>query len=820
MSIEVTHDWTGEQWDWPLQHNDGVVKVQNLGNKWEVGLDAQFFTPKEIEVKVLGDHLVVNCSHDERSDQHGNISRQISRSYKLPDDVDTSTITSHLTPHGRVVVVGSEDSAYAVQLKVREMHQLGVTHLIGAFDQDLDELLQHLVCETSNLTYIRVLGLHRWSISEYASHPFNRVLDMFPKKAYFNMLENLLKYWKWEDRFSIVYMRSQGVHQYAELFSIPITLIFIEVDDTKEDFNPSSIQPYLDAGLKLRKLCTQDNCERKLNRAVLGLPHQETMLFLRAALMLGMININYWYFLTSIDDLSDSHIDPLRHNMVRLTTTNQFNRSLLSTDSKYFQAISTFQHIFSKENPEAMYSPLKDFVVIHDAILWMMKTNENLTVVTNVKGLSGPIRFNNHFQRLDASFLVSELSVNGSAIYTGVWRTNSEKLQTELSMKDKSVENTHESRLEESRTQRFIRVTSILEKPYDLNFEYQFSIVADGQYGDEKKSSNNSFTGQWNGMIGEILAKEADVAVAPITITASRLEVVDFTDPFLQLGISMLMRQPKEKTSSFLSFLWPLSPTVWSYSAILTLGSALSICLNSVLSPSESSSVFNIMNSLWYLLCILLRAGSGYNCRSISNRLMSAIWWMFTLILIAQYTANFAAVLTIDRKTLPFNSFEELGNQTEYSFGAIAGGSTQQFFMYSRLETFRNIWLRMSNMSTAFVKSNDQGVQKAINEKYVFLMESTSLEYQLTQHCNLSKVGNIVLGSNGYSLALPKGSRWREQLSRTILEYNERGLKNVKRPRWKQKENHWDWTKHLASLLYWLLEYLWLCLWHLWKSVL
>uniref|UniRef100_A0A915ERK2 SHSP domain-containing protein n=1 Tax=Ditylenchus dipsaci TaxID=166011 RepID=A0A915ERK2_9BILA len=752
MSIEVTHDWTGEQWDWPLQHNDGVVKVQNLGNKWEVGLDAQFFTPKEIEVKVLGDHLVVNCSHDERSDQHGNISRQISRSYKLPDDVDTSTITSHLTPHGvlriRSITTRNrlEDVEYAIESASR----------ILRFKFD------NISCWTSVLLWL-VLKIQRM--------PYN-------------------------------------------------SRIFIEVDDTKEDFNPSSIQPYLDAGLKLRKLCTQDNCERKLNRAVLGLPHQETMLFLRAALMLGMININYWYFLTSIDDLSDSHIDPLRHNMVRLTTTNQFNRSLLSTDSKYFQAISTFQHIFSKENPEAMYSPLKDFVVIHDAILWMMKTNENLTVVTNVKGLSGPIRFNNHFQRLDASFLVSELSVNGSAIYTGVWRTNSEKLQTELSMKDKSVENTHESRLEESRTQRFIRVTSILEKPYDLNFEYQFSIVADGQYGDEKKSSNNSFTGQWNGMIGEILAKEADVAVAPITITASRLEVVDFTDPFLQLGISMLMRQPKEKTSSFLSFLWPLSPTVWSYSAILTLGSALSICLNSVLSPSESSSVFNIMNSLWYLLCILLRAGSGYNCRSISNRLMSAIWWMFTLILIAQYTANFAAVLTIDRKTLPFNSFEELGNQTEYSFGAIAGGSTQQFFMYSRLETFRNIWLRMSNMSTAFVKSNDQGVQKAINEKYVFLMESTSLEYQLTQHCNLSKVGNIVLGSNGYSLALPKGSRWREQLSRTILEYNERGLKNVKRPRWKQKENHWDWTKHLASLLYWLLEYLWLCLWHLWKSVL
>ena len=50
------------------------------------------------------------------------------------------------------------------------------------------------------------------------------------------------------------------------------------------------------------------------------------------------------------------------------------------------------------------------------------------------------------------------------------------------------------------------------------------------------------------------------MAVAPMTVTAGRLEVIDFTDPFLQLGISMLMRQPKQESSASLtSFLWPLS---------------------------------------------------------------------------------------------------------------------------------------------------------------------------------------------------------------------------------------------------------------------
>ncbi|KAL3096959.1 hypothetical protein niasHS_002675 [Heterodera schachtii] len=99
-NIEITHEWSGQQWDWPLQHNDGVVKVHNTPEKWEVGLDVAFFTPNEIEVKVVADHLNIHCKHEARSDVHGSVSREINRSYKLPNDVNTGTIKSHLTQNG------------------------------------------------------------------------------------------------------------------------------------------------------------------------------------------------------------------------------------------------------------------------------------------------------------------------------------------------------------------------------------------------------------------------------------------------------------------------------------------------------------------------------------------------------------------------------------------------------------------------------------------------------------------------------------------------------------------------------------------------
>lgn len=52
-TVDVTHSWKAEQWDWPLQQNDGVVRLTNTNEKFEVALDAAFFTPKEIEVNCL-----------------------------------------------------------------------------------------------------------------------------------------------------------------------------------------------------------------------------------------------------------------------------------------------------------------------------------------------------------------------------------------------------------------------------------------------------------------------------------------------------------------------------------------------------------------------------------------------------------------------------------------------------------------------------------------------------------------------------------------------------------------------------------------------
>ena len=63
-----------------------------------------------------------------------------------------------------------------------------------------------------------------------------------------------------------------------------------------------------------------------------------------------------------------------------------------------------------------------------------------------------------------------------------------------------------------------------------------------------------------------------------------------------------------------------------------------------------------------------------------SGRIVGAVWWFFTLIIISSYTANLAAFLTVERMNSPIQSAEDLAKQTEIKYGTVTSGTTKEFF--------------------------------------------------------------------------------------------------------------------------------------------
>ena len=57
--------------------------------------------------------------------------------------------------------------------------------------------------------------------------------------------------------------------------------------------------------------------------------------------------------------------------------------------------------------------------------------------------------------------------------------------------------------------------------------------------------------------------RRADLAVASMTINYARETVIDFTKPFMNLGISILFKIPSGKPTRLFSFMNPLAVEIW-----------------------------------------------------------------------------------------------------------------------------------------------------------------------------------------------------------------------------------------------------------------
>ncbi|CAM9100735.1 unnamed protein product, partial [Lampetra fluviatilis] len=189
-----------------------------------------------------------------------------------------------------------------------------------------------------------------------------------------------------------------------------------------------------------------------------------------------------------------------------------------------------------------------------------------------------------------------------------------------------------------------------------LKFTYDVHLVGDGKYGAQNEH------GQWNGMVRELMDHKADLAVAPLTITYVREKVIDFSKPFMTLGISILYRKPNGTNPGVFSFLNPLSPDIWMYILLACLGVSCVLFVIARFSPYEwynphpcnpDSDVvennFTLLNSFWFGVGALMQQGSELMPKALSTRIVGGIWWFFTLIIISSYTANLAAFLTVER---------------------------------------------------------------------------------------------------------------------------------------------------------------------------
>ncbi|KAI5623081.1 glutamate receptor ionotropic, NMDA 2A [Silurus asotus] len=282
----------------------------------------------------------------------------------------------------------------------------------------------------------------------------------------------------------------------------------------------------------------------------------------------------------------------------------------------------------------------------------------------------------------------------------------------------------------------------------------------------------------------QVVNKKAVMAVGSLTINEERSEVIDFSVPFVETGISVMVSR-SNGTVSPSAFLEPFSASVWVMMFVmLLLVTAMAVFMFEYISPlgfnrnlaqgkDPHGPSFTMGKAVWLLWGLVFNNSVPVqNPKGTTSKFIVSVWAFFAVIFLASYTANLAAFMIqeefVDQVTgLSDNKFQSpYSYSPPFRFGTVPNGSTE-----------RNIRKNYPDMHQYMVKYHQTGVMDALvslktGKLDAFIYDAAVLNYMAgrDEGCKLVTIGSgYIFATTGYGIALQKGSPWKRQVDLAIL---------------------------------------------------
>jgi polar amino acid transport system substrate-binding protein len=272
-------------------------------------------------------------------------------------------------------------------------------------------------------------------------------------------------------------------------------------------------------------------------------------------------------------------------------------------------------------------------------------------------------------------------------------------------------------------------------------------------------------------IIDALKNKTADVGVGAISVTSKREEIIDFSQPFYESGLQVLVAG---SSGSFADNIVQLISNLFSLELIgmfLLLIVTMFIIshlvwrfehkVNDDQWPQDYKS--GIWESFWWTLSTLLVGGADNKGPvGVGGRIVAIIWMLLSIVLVSLLTASFTTTLTINTLKGDINGPGDLPGRKV----ATVKGSTTETWLNAKGAKV----VPFADPSACVVALRQGDVQAVVYDAPILQYEAAKLNDD-----KLQMVGPVFERQN-YAFGLQQDSPLRERLNQAILALHERGV--------------------------------------------
>ncbi|KAF5184216.1 Glutamate receptor [Thalictrum thalictroides] len=277
------------------------------------------------------------------------------------------------------------------------------------------------------------------------------------------------------------------------------------------------------------------------------------------------------------------------------------------------------------------------------------------------------------------------------------------------------------------------------------------------------------FHGEYNALVDQVYIKYFGAAVGDITILKNRSNYVEFTQPYAESGLTMVVRV-KQEDKKWL-FVMPFTRNLWILLTFLFLYTMFVVWFLEHRSNPEFRGPwkYQLSTAMWFTFCTLFFAHRE-NLRNNFTRVVMFVWLFAVFVITSSYTASLTSMLTVQRLEPQFASVETLRRSNKNV------GYPSNSFVRKYIEDVLHF-----NPSRIITVKSEYDYPDLFNNGTI---EAAFLElpYERVLLARNARQGLIDSGIKhrfgGLGFVFPKGSPMARDFSKAFLKLSEDGILN------------------------------------------